>query len=58
MTKMCIDNSKCEAFLDIGRMYDIKNSETREDCFSVLVKDKKGRVKGEKWFDFKKFRFE
>jgi hypothetical protein len=56
--KKCIDNSKCENFLDINEFYDIKQSETREECYSVLVEDKKDRLKGQNWFDFKKIRFE
>lgn len=58
MKKKCIDNSKCENFLDVNENYEIKQSETRDDCYSVLVKDKLNRIKGEHWFDFKKFRFE
>jgi hypothetical protein len=56
--KICINNSKCENFLELNTEYEIKESGTREDCYSVLVKDKQNRIKGEKWFDFKKSRFE
>jgi hypothetical protein len=55
--KKCINNSKCENFLKVGKQYNVKQSETRSECFSVLVTDKKNRIKGEKWFDFKKDRF-
>ena len=56
--KRCINNTKCENFLDIGKLYNNKQSEIREDCYSVLIVDKKERIKGEKWFDFKKNRFQ
>jgi len=56
--KICINNSKCENFLELNTEYEIKESGTREGCYSVLVKDKQNRIKGEKWFDFKKSRFE
>ena len=56
--KICIDNSKCENFLDINKLYEVKQSETREECYSVLVQDKKQRLIGEHWFDFNKIRFE
>lgn len=56
--KKCIDNSKCENFLDINKLYEVKQSETKEECYSVLVQDKKQRLIGEHWFDFNKIRFE
>jgi hypothetical protein len=55
--KTCINNSKCESFLEVGKQYNIKQSDIRPECFSVLVHDKKNRIKGERWFDFKKNRF-
>lgn len=58
MKKTCIDNLRCENFLDINKLYEVKQSETREECYSVLVHDKKQRLIGEHWFDFKKIRFE
>ena len=57
-TRKCIDNLKCENFLDIGSYYATRESRTRSNCYSVLIKDKKERFKGSVCIDFKKFRFE
>lgn len=54
----CIDNEKCENFLELNGVYSAKKSEIRKDCYTVKVRDKKNRIVGEKWFDFRKHRFE
>ena len=54
--KICIDNSKCENFLKVGEQYQVKQSEIREECYSVFISDKNKRIK-DGWFDFKKTRF-
>ena len=53
---ICIDNSKCENFLKVGEQYQVKQSEIREECYSVFISDKKKRIR-DGWFDFKKTRF-
>jgi stalled ribosome alternative rescue factor ArfA len=58
MQKKCIDNYKCENWLDVNQFYEVKQSEIRENCYSVLVKDKLQRLKKEHWFDFLKTKFE
>lgn len=57
MKVKCINNIKCENFLDVGEIYEAKQSNVRYNCYSVLVKDKKHRV-GENFYDFTKIRFE
>ena len=52
----CIDNTNCENFLDVGEQYQVKQSEFREECYSVFISDKKKRIK-DGCFDFKKTRF-
>ena len=54
---ICVDNSKCENFLEVGEQYQVKQSEIREECYSVFISDKKKRIR-DGWFDFKKTRFE
>ena len=53
---ICIDNSKCENFLKVGEQYQVKQSEIREECYSVFISDKKKRIR-DGWFDFNKTRF-
>lgn len=52
----CINNDKCENFLDVDNIYLARTSK-REDCYSVFIKDKKNRISS-KEYDFKKDRFE
>ena len=54
--KICIDNAKCENFLEVGKQYQTKQSELREEYYSVFISDTKKRIK-DGWFDFKKTRF-
>lgn len=53
----CINNSKCENFLDLNKGHTAKQSTMRDDCYTIKVKDKLGRI-GEVEADFRKHRFE
>ena len=57
-TRKCTDSDKCETFLDVGDYYETKDSVYRDNCYSVLISDKKQRIKSKFWADFKKCRFE
>jgi len=57
MIARCINNEKCENFLYVGEIYQVKQSKLRDNCYTIRVKDRLDRVKSIN-SDFKKDRFE